>query len=580
MQQTLLFQQAVKRLLSRSVFPVVFIVSEAESSTISVSKLFGHEVLQSPLVRQIKFLPIPPTSMKKVLNQIVTNEKLRNLKDTEIQEVMELSGGDLRHAISALQFSALRLRVAIKDALKLKQQKKKVTITLPSKAASGTASATAASKQKARIKGRSLSASATTQIYETARQKNGFKRKVTLIDGNEEEDKSVIKVSSSEEEEEEKTHSKRKAAQQRNSKKRKVIHDDSISESSDTDVQFIEPLIGSSGNMDTQKPANSIQNGTGQIGSSPSDRKWFKEYLLEQEDESRSSTLRDSYYSLFQTVGKFLYNKRLLSDGTASQISSESLLDKMNRPPLSFNPESVLTRTHADSDILIAFFHENYLNFFDEIDDVAEAMDNMSFADSLSSNRMNASLNEYQPIIVGRGLLDANLHSAPKRFQQLYRPQILDLHRRLKSNAESVRHVFQNPYSIPLSPSFVLCPLLSIQMELAPYLHVILSGPRAKFINIRLNQEQGELLFKLASFAQYRPRLRLEENDVAAELSEKSLAVVEGEGESTQAIDSQNQCMVESTNESIGQEDGLSFNATSLNLDATEDDIVDAIEEF
>lgn len=85
---------------------------------------------------------------------------------------------------------------------------------------------------------------------------------------------------------------------------------------------------------------------------------------------------RNSSLDLFHALGKVLYAKR--EDQTMMKGSA-------GRPALLFNPEEVLDSAPISNDAFICFLHQNYLNFFSQMDDIAQAMEYFDLGDNFSN---------------------------------------------------------------------------------------------------------------------------------------------------------------------------------------------------
>ena len=90
---------------------------------------------------------------------------------------------------------------------------------------------------------------------------------------------------------------------------------------------------------------------------------------------------RDTTFSLFHVIGKFCYHKR--EEG--SLVPNPNVLLEYQRDSLDINPEAVLKTVHIPPWTFNQFVHENYLGFYNDIHEVAQAAEYFSDADILDS---------------------------------------------------------------------------------------------------------------------------------------------------------------------------------------------------
>ncbi|KAJ7545123.1 hypothetical protein O6H91_09G107900 [Diphasiastrum complanatum] len=152
---------------------------------------------------------------------------------------------------------------------------------------------------------------------------------------------------------------------------------------------------------------------------------------------------RDVTLSLFHALGKLLHNKRLTNgDVVTGSFCNQKLLEKHKRPPLNMaEPEAILSQAQLEADSVMAFLHENVLQFVDEeaIDSVAEVASYLSDADATGTKRKwhlrsleyLHNTNDTDPSqlaeaiassIAARGVLFANTHNPLRKWQSLRAP--------------------------------------------------------------------------------------------------------------------------------------------------------------
>lgn len=108
-------QMLLREVLPHSRFLLVFLVSEQhEGHQSSASELFTQELLQSPWVGMVNCNPVNNTEMRRCLSRILDSEGLSAPMSHVfgpgfLDQLIEESRGDLRHAIQSLQFAAVGL---------------------------------------------------------------------------------------------------------------------------------------------------------------------------------------------------------------------------------------------------------------------------------------------------------------------------------------------------------------------------------------------------------------------------------------------------------------------------------------
>lgn len=163
---------------------------------------------------------------------------------------------------------------------------------------------------------------------------------------------------------------------------------------------------------------------------------------------------RDNIFSLFHALGKFLHNKRHTDQSLeATQESLLVLCEDYKRHPLNMEvPERILSEAQIEFPSLVAFLHENVLDFVDEdaIDDVAVILAYLGDADTLLSRHFKGSshspsLNDITPShvaslaagsVAARGVLFANTHPAPRKWQSVRAPTLWQVERLLSEKKD------------------------------------------------------------------------------------------------------------------------------------------------
>ncbi|KAF4024313.1 hypothetical protein G4228_016205 [Cervus hanglu yarkandensis] len=94
---------------------------------------------------------------------------------------------------------------------------------------------------------------------------------------------------------------------------------------------------------------------------------------------------KDVSLFLFRALGKILYCKR----APVTEVDSPRLpshLSEYDRDTLLVQPEEVVEMSHMPGELFNLYLHQNYVDFFTEVDDLVRASEFLSFADILSGD--------------------------------------------------------------------------------------------------------------------------------------------------------------------------------------------------
>eukprot|EP01133_Synstelium_polycarpum_P002464 gene2464-2803_t len=87
---------------------------------------------------------------------------------------------------------------------------------------------------------------------------------------------------------------------------------------------------------------------------------------------------REPTLSLFHSLGKILYNKRVAGGRSASDAWYK---DHLYRDAMENVPEEVYEYAHVEASTFVSFLHENFINFYANVDEVADTMQYLSDSD-------------------------------------------------------------------------------------------------------------------------------------------------------------------------------------------------------
>uniref|UniRef100_A0A673GQQ4 Cell cycle checkpoint protein RAD17-like n=1 Tax=Sinocyclocheilus rhinocerous TaxID=307959 RepID=A0A673GQQ4_9TELE len=202
-------------------------------------------------------------------------------------------------------------------------------------------------------------------------------------------------------------------------------------------------------------------------------------------DESPAIGGKDASLFLFRALGKILYCKRYYESTQAPKLPPH--LTDHQRDKLLVDPELVIERSHMSGEFFNLYLHQNYPDFFSDVEDIW----------SVSSR---STMLEYGSSVATRGLLHSNSSRAQASsqstagFRPLHKPHWLHINKMYRENYLTAQSLFLN---------FCLTPV-SLLTELVPYL--------AKLTNPMRNKAQIAFIQNVGQLSQKRVpgRLRLE----------------------------------------------------------------------
>ncbi|XP_010408139.1 cell cycle checkpoint protein RAD17 isoform X1 [Corvus cornix cornix] len=200
---------------------------------------------------------------------------------------------------------------------------------------------------------------------------------------------------------------------------------------------------------------------------------------------------KDASIFLFHALGKIIYCKReAVSEAESPQLPGH--LSKHHRDTLLIQPEGIVEKSHKSGSIFNLYLHQNYVDFFSDIDDVVRASEYLSTADVLCSNWSTRLVMEnYSASVATRGVIHSNTSRAFAHqqggmgFRPLHKPQWFLISKKYQENCLAAKSLFS---------SFCLPPEC-LQTELLPYL-AMLTNPMRNQAQIAFIQDVGRLPLK------------------------------------------------------------------------------------
>ncbi|XP_065601272.1 cell cycle checkpoint protein RAD17 [Cyrtonyx montezumae] len=200
---------------------------------------------------------------------------------------------------------------------------------------------------------------------------------------------------------------------------------------------------------------------------------------------------KDASIFLFHALGKIIYCKREpLSESEFPQLPSHLL--EHRRDALLIHPEDIVEKSHMSGSMFTLYLHQNYVEFFTDIDDVVRASEYLSTADVLCGNwNSRLVMEEYSASVSTRGVIHSNTSRAFAHcqggtgFRPLHKPQWFFINSKYQENCIAAKSLFS---------SFCLPPEC-LQTELLPYL-AKLANPMRNEAQIAFIQDVGRLPLK------------------------------------------------------------------------------------
>ncbi|XP_044051212.1 cell cycle checkpoint protein RAD17 isoform X2 [Siniperca chuatsi] len=247
--------------------------------------------------------------------------------------------------------------------------------------------------------------------------------------------------------------------------------------------------------MKKDRPVTSL----GKAVSRTNQRKKKSKQTKEQEEEQAIGG-KDASLFLFRALGKILHCKRGNHKGAeaadcATGPGLPSHLSHHHREAFLVDPELVVERSHMSGEFFNLYLHQNYLDFFSEVEDVDRASEYLSDADLLTADwACRSTMEDYGSSVATRGLLHSNSQQVSVGFRPLHKPSWLLVSKKHQENCLAAQSLFR---------SFCLTPV-SLQTELLPYL-AQLTNPMRNQVQIAFIQDVGQM-----SLRRFPGRLKLE----------------------------------------------------------------------
>ncbi|XP_066459033.1 cell cycle checkpoint protein RAD17 [Eleutherodactylus coqui] len=201
---------------------------------------------------------------------------------------------------------------------------------------------------------------------------------------------------------------------------------------------------------------------------------------------------KDASLFLFRALGKILHCKREAPESDVGYHKLPAHLSEHDRDLLLVVPEAVVEKSHMQSELFNLYLHQNYVDFFSDIDDLVRASEYFSAADVLTGDwNFRSTLNVYGSSVASRGVIHSNRSRAFAScqsgvgFRPLHKPQWLLVNKKYQENTHAARELFSNFCSSPMC----------LQTQVVPYL-AKLANPLRNQAQIAFIQDVGRLPLK------------------------------------------------------------------------------------
>uniref|UniRef100_A0A1A8BCA5 RAD17 homolog n=2 Tax=Nothobranchius kadleci TaxID=1051664 RepID=A0A1A8BCA5_NOTKA len=200
-------------------------------------------------------------------------------------------------------------------------------------------------------------------------------------------------------------------------------------------------------------------------------------------EEDQAIGGKDASLFLFRALGKILHCKRGNQDAPVPEPGLPPHLLQHHRHTLLVTPELVVERSHMSGELFSLYLHQNYLDFFSDLEDVDRASQYLSDADLLTADWTSRSLLEpYGSSVACRGLLHSHSHQVSSGFRPLHKPSWFLVNKKYRDNCLAAQSLFR---------SFGLPPVC-LQTQLLPYL-AKLSNPMRSQTQVTFIQAVGHM---------------------------------------------------------------------------------------
>ncbi|XP_065069289.1 cell cycle checkpoint protein RAD17-like isoform X2 [Rhopilema esculentum] len=212
---------------------------------------------------------------------------------------------------------------------------------------------------------------------------------------------------------------------------------------------------------------DSLKNSTAKKSTSKEKSSKAKKQIAESDGGSLLMG-KDTSLFLFKALGKILYCKREAVPDSEKSKQLPRHLQVHTRDRLLISPEEITEKTHTDKETFNLYLHQNYLDFYQNIDAVANASDWFSIADYVTTQWSTRDLmKNYGSSLATRGVIFANHQKSTsstgavsRGWKPLNKPQWFHAFKEGNSNKRTAEDLFYD----------MRHPAVDLHTEVLPYL--------------------------------------------------------------------------------------------------------------
>jgi len=129
---------------------------------------------------------------------------------------------------------------------------------------------------------------------------------------------------------------------------------------------------------------------------------------------SQMGQVKDREFNLFHTLGKFLYNKRMDPITKNARAMTSKELTEL-KPKFYFDPAHLINQVGVDLNLFSMFLHENYLDFYGDIEDVVQMSEVFQESDIMHTSNFK----KEGVIIFFQNNIKSNFFNKSMRFKNM-----------------------------------------------------------------------------------------------------------------------------------------------------------------
>lgn len=189
------------------------------------------------------------------------------------------------------------------------------------------------------------------------------------------------------------------------------------------------------------KAASSFSNGHGNRRSSSGKN---------ENADSNLTTNKDYGLSIFHALGKFLYNKRIDPRTKEPRVMKSTELSVVPKPESYINHAQIMSQVQTESKTFSLFLQENMYSFFNDVDDIAKALEVYSTNDAIlgrvdycyANQKYIYELEEQAALSEGLAITEFNIHggdrTSKREMKKMAKPEWFDFRRKINETKQLI----------------------------------------------------------------------------------------------------------------------------------------------